>query len=117
VLESESIGKPQVAPASGTFPELLGENERGLLASTATSCMDADGITRSLVDTGSLADKMDALCIDTNLRRKLGDAGAEWAKQFTWDKIVNQWNTLLFEAEEKARMVRMRGQERGVENA
>lgn len=117
VLESESIGKPQVAPASGTFPELLGENERGLLASTATSCMDADGITRSLVDTGSLADKMDALCIDTNLRRKLGDAGAEWAKQFTWDKIVNQWNTLLLEAEEKAGMVRTRGQERRVENA
>ena len=107
VLESESIGKPQVAPASGTFPELLGENERGLLASTATSCMDADGITRSLVDTGSLADKMDALCIDTNLRRKLGDAGAEWAKQFTWDKIVNQWDTLLSETEERARIRRV----------
>ena len=113
VLESESIGKPQVAPASGTFPELLGENERGLLADIATSSMDADGITRSLVDIESLADKMDALCMDPGFRRKLGDAGAEWANQFTWDKIVNLWDTLLIEAEEKAGMVRMRGQESG----
>uniref|UniRef100_A0A6M3M4Y5 Putative glycosyltransferase n=1 Tax=viral metagenome TaxID=1070528 RepID=A0A6M3M4Y5_9ZZZZ len=107
VLESESIGKPQVAPACGTFPELLGENERGLLAGIATSSMDADGITRSLVDTGSLAEKMDALCIDANLRRKLGDAGAEWAKQFTWDKIVNQWDTLLSETEERTKIRRV----------
>lgn len=102
VLESMACGVPQAAPASGTFPELLGENERGLLASTATSSMDADGITRSLVDTESLADKMDALCTDPGFRRKLGDAGAEWAKQFTWDKIVDQWDTLLMETQEKA---------------
>lgn len=113
VLESEALGLPQVAPACGTFPELLGENERGLLADIATSSMDADGITRSLVDTGSLADKMDILYSDADLRKKLGASGAEWAKQFTWDKIVKQWDTLLLEVEENARMVRMRGQESG----
>jgi glycosyltransferase involved in cell wall biosynthesis len=107
VLESESIGKPQAAPASGTFPELLGENERGLLANIATSSMDADGITRSLVDIESLADKMDALCMDPGFRRKLGDAGAEWAKQFTWDKIVNHWDTLLSETEERTKIRRV----------
>lgn len=107
LLESEALGIPQVAPACGTFPELLGENERGLLASIATSSMDADGITRSLVDIESLADKMDALCMDSSFRHKLGDAGAEWAKQFTWDKIVNQWNTLLSETEERARIRRV----------
>ena len=104
VLESEALGLPQVAPASGTFPELLGENERGLLADIATSSMDADGITRSLVDTGSLAEKMDILYADADLRKKLGASGAEWAKQFTWDKIVNQWDTLLSETEERMRI-------------
>lgn len=99
VMESAAVGTPLVAPASGTFPELLGENERGLLASIAATAMDADGITRSLVDIESLADKMDALCMDSGLRQKLGDAGATWAKQFTWDKIVNQWNTLIMETE------------------
>lgn len=104
VLESEALGLPQVAPASGTFPELLGENERGLLADIATSSMDADGITRSLVDTGSLAEKMDILYSDTGLRKKLGASGAEWAKQYTWDKIVKQWDTLLSETEERMRI-------------
>lgn len=113
VLESEALGLPQIAPACGTFPELLGENERGLLADIATSSMDADGITRSLVDTGSLADKMDILYSDADLRKKLGASGEEWAKQYTWDKIVKQWDTLLLEVEENARMVRMRGQESG----
>lgn len=104
VLESESIGKAQVAPRCGTFPELLGENERGLLANIAASSMDADGITRSLVDVKDLAEKMDTLCSDPDLRKKLGDAGAEWAKQFTWDRVVSQWNALLLETEEKAKV-------------
>lgn len=100
VMESASVGTPLVAPASGSFPELLGENERGLLASIAATSMDADGITRSLVDIESLADKMDALCMSSVLRKNLGDAGAKWAKKYTWDKIVDQWNTLLMEAGE-----------------
>lgn len=104
VLESAAVGKAQVAPSCGSFPELLGENERGLLASVAATAMDADGITRSLVDIESLADKMDALCMDPSLRRKLGEAGEEWAKQFTWDKVVRQWDTLLVESEERARI-------------
>lgn len=106
VLESEALGLPQVAPASGTFPELLGENERGLLASIATSCMDADGITRSLVDTGSLAEKMDILYSDADLRKKLGAAGEEWAKQYAWSPIVDQWNYLLLQLEESLGFVR-----------
>lgn len=104
VLESASIGKSQVTPRCGTFPELLGENERGLLANIAASSMDADGITRALVDVRDLAEKMDTLCSDANLRKKLGDAGAEWAKQFTWDKVVQQWDALLLETEEKAKV-------------
>lgn len=106
VLESEAVGKPVVAPASGTFPELLGENERGLLASVAASSMDADGITRSLVDTGDMADKMDTLCNDASLRAKLGRAGEEWAKQHTWHKITSQWDNLLAESEERTRIAR-----------
>lgn len=102
VLESMSIGKPQAVPRCGTFPELLGENERGLLADIAASSVDADGITRSLVDVNSLSAKMDMLCINKSLRKKLGDAGAEWAKQFTWDKVVQQWDALLQEMQERS---------------
>ena len=96
VLEGMASGKPHTAPRCGSFPELLGENEeRGLLASIATSSMDADGITRSLVDIESLSEQMDMLCSDKNLRNKLGNAGEEWVKQFTWDNIAEQWDALL----------------------
>lgn len=91
-LESMAIGCPQVAPNFGSFPELLGENERGLLASVAATQLTENGTTRCLVDIESLADKMGALCSSPNLRNKLGTAGVEWAKQFTWDKVVKQWD-------------------------
>ncbi|MDD3813227.1 MAG: glycosyltransferase [Desulfocapsaceae bacterium] len=94
-LESMAIGKAQVAPNFGSFPELLGENERGLLASVAATHMTENGTTRCLVDTDSLADKMEALCTNPGFRHKLGNAGQEWAKQFTWDKIVQQWDEVL----------------------
>ena len=99
-LESMAVGIPQVAPNFGTFPELLGENERGLLASVAATQMTENGTTRCLVDVGSLADKIEALCSSPGLRHTLGAAGVEWAKQFTWDKIVKQWNRVLMEGEE-----------------
>ncbi len=104
VLESMSTGKPQAAPRCGTFPELLGESERGLLADIAASAMDADGITRALVDVNSLAETMDTFCSDPDMRKKLGDAGAEWARQYTWDKVVQQWDALLLETGEKAKV-------------
>lgn len=104
-LESMAIGKAQAAPNFGTFPELLGENERGLLASVAATQLTENGTTRCLVDVESLADKMEALCIDANLRNKLGAAGAEWAKQFTWDKTVKQWDRALVEGEEVFKIV------------
>lgn len=104
VLESESIGKAQVAPACATFPELLGNNERGLLASIATKVLEPDGFTRSLVDIENLAEKMDMLCTDPGLRRRLGDAGAIFAGQFTWAKVVRRWDELLSEIEEQQRL-------------
>lgn len=112
-LESIAVGIPQVAPDFGTFPELLGENERGLLASVAATQRNENGTIWSLVDVKSLADKMEALCVNTPLRKKLGAAGAEWAKQFTWDKVVQQWDAVLRENEEKT-MIMQGGQHAAV---
>lgn len=108
-LESEGCGIPQVAPHFGTFPELLGENERGLLANVAATQMIENGTVRCLVDVESLADKMNALYIAPWLRKKMGNDAAEWAKQFTWDKVVLQWDKLLTEGEEKLRIAQRVG--------
>jgi glycosyltransferase involved in cell wall biosynthesis len=94
ILESMAVGKAQVAPACGTGPELIGENERGLLV--PIDCMEVEEeLRRGIVNIESLADSMDTLFISKYLRDNLGGAGKEWAKQFTWDKVVARWNEVL----------------------
>lgn len=102
-LESMACGVPQAAPAFGTFPELIGENERGLLASVDKILPAPNGTLWCEVNPESLADKMDALFISPRIRIKMGNDAAEWANQFTWDKIVKQWDTFLHETGERTR--------------
>lgn len=97
VLESMAIGKPQIAPHFSTFPELIGNDERGLLASVAATHMIENGSLRCLVSVNSMASCMDELRCDKNLRSRLESAGKEWAKQYTWDKEVEQWDKVLTE--------------------
>ena len=52
-------------------------------------------LRRGIVNIESLADRMDTLFISKSLRDNLGGAGKEWAKQFTWDKVVARWNEVL----------------------
>jgi len=100
-LESMGCGVPQVAPAFGTFPELLGENERGFLASVDKIIPALNGTSWCEINPESLADKMDALFINPWIRIKMGKDAAKWAKQYTWDKVVEQWDGLLGRLTEK----------------
>lgn len=104
-LESMACEVPQVAPAFGTFPELIGDNERGLLASVDKIITAPNGTSWCEVNPESLADKMDALFISPWLRNKSGEAAAEWAKQYTWNKVVEQWDGLLGRLKEKEKTV------------
>lgn len=101
-LESMAVGVPQVAPAFGTFPELIGNNERGLLASVDKIITASNGTSWCEINTESLADKMDAMFISPWIRIKMGKEAAEWAKQYTRDKIVDQWDTFMSETGERA---------------
>jgi glycosyltransferase involved in cell wall biosynthesis len=100
ILESMAAGKAQVVPACGTGPELIGENERGLLASIDKMVIEED-LLRGIVNIESMADKMDTLFISKNLRTKLGTIGKEWAKQFTWDKVSLKWDQVLNQGKEQ----------------
>jgi glycosyltransferase involved in cell wall biosynthesis len=106
ILESMAVGKPQVVPACGTGLELIGENERGLLASIDKMVIEED-LLRGIVNIESMADKMDALFISKNLRTKLGIAGKEWAKQFTWDKVALKWDQVLNQEQEPVKEIIM----------
>lgn len=102
ILESMAVGKAQVVPACGTGPELIGENERGLLASIDKMVIEED-LLRGIVNIESLADKMDALFTSKYLRTKLGNEGKNWAKQFTWDKVALKWDRVLNQRQEQVK--------------
>ena len=102
ILESMSVGKPQVVPDCGTGHELIGENDRGLLASIDKMVIEED-LLRGIVNIESMVDKMDSLFISKHLRNKLGTAGKEWTKQFTWDKVALKWDQVLNQMQEQVK--------------
>ncbi|MDQ3421452.1 MAG: glycosyltransferase, partial [Acidobacteriota bacterium] len=77
-LEAMTIGLPVVAAARGSLPEVIGD--AGLL-------VDAD-------NANVLADAMQRLLDDGELRRDLAERGLERAKRFEWGAAAD----LLLEA-------------------
>lgn len=98
-LESMACGIPNIAPNCSSLTELIGygEKARGLLADIESSQMIQNGSIRILVSEQDLADKMKRLYTDDKLREKLGKNGTEWAKDYTWKNVVQQWDRLLEE--------------------
>lgn len=79
-LEAMAAGKAVLASRVGGVPEIVLENETGLLVPAEDVPALAQAITR-------LAD-------DDALRQRLGAAGQERAKAFDWDAIAEQYLTI-----------------------
>jgi glycosyltransferase involved in cell wall biosynthesis len=92
-FESAAIGIPQVCPDVMPFNELY-KNERGLLAGGRRFFISS-GAFRFLVDPYELADNIQRLYENRQLRDKLGRNCAEWAKQYTWEKTAKQFDDLF----------------------
>ncbi len=73
-LEAMGCGTPVVAAAASSLPEVIGE--AGLLVSP----MDID----------AWADALGRLLADYELRRQLGQQGAQRARTFNWDKTASE---------------------------
>lgn len=93
-FETAAIGIPQICPNVMPFNELYPSNERGLLASGRRMFIES-GAFRFLVDPQDLADKMQILYDNRQLRDRLGRNCAEWAKQYTWQKTAVQFDELF----------------------
>ncbi len=96
-LETIAIGIPQIGPNCSSFVELIGngETKRGLLADKGEWVMIVDGSERFEVNEQCFADKMTEIYKDDNLREKLRKNCIEWSKQYTWDKVIAQWDKLI----------------------
>ncbi len=98
-LETMAIGIPQIGPNCSSFIELIGEgdNKRGLIAEKGEWVMIQDGSERFEVNEQCFADKMKEMFKDNELREKCGKNAMEWSKQYTWNKIIIQWDNLIKE--------------------
>ena len=76
VLEAMAYGKPVVASNVGGIPYVVENGTTGLLFECG--------------NVKELAEKIIVLLRDEELRKKMGEAGRERAKEFTWDKIAEQ---------------------------
>jgi glycosyltransferase involved in cell wall biosynthesis len=75
-LEAMASGKPVVASNVGGIPFVVEEGKTGLLFESG--------------NIEDLAKKVITLLQDKELREKMGEAGRERAKEFTWNKIAEQ---------------------------
>ena len=87
LLEAMAYGKPVVASNVGGIPYVVENGTTGLLFECG--------------NVKELAEKIIVLLRDEELRKKMGEAGRERAKEFTWDKIAEQtvdlYNEILSE--------------------
>ena len=79
-LEAMAAGKAVLASRVGGVPEIVQENETGLLFPAE--------------DVPALAQALTRLAADDALRQTLGTAGRKRAKAFDWDAIAEQYLTL-----------------------
>lgn len=100
-IESMACGIPNIGPNCSSFTELIGDGERdpknarGYLALIESEAMIQDGSIRSLVDQEHLAVMMKKMSVEKDNIERFGKNAIQFAGQYTWDKICNQWNDLL----------------------
>jgi glycosyltransferase involved in cell wall biosynthesis len=104
VIEGMACGLPMIAPNCSSFTELIGNDvdlfhpeskNRGLLVDIESLQMIQDSTMRALVNENDLALKMRILYTDNKLREKLGNNAVEWSKNFKWEDICKEWDSLL----------------------
>lgn len=95
--EALACGIPIILPDNSTGPELIGEDERGWLAKSATHIVGPRwGVNMTLVDVDDLARCMLECYDDEDERHSRGSAGREFAKEhFDWEKIVDEFEEIL----------------------
>ena len=101
-LEAMACGVPCISPDCTSMTELIRNDKeqsknRGLLAKIQSNFMIQDGSIRSLVDENDLAKCMKEMYSNNELREKFSKNAVRFAEQYTWDKIIPQWNSSIKE--------------------
>lgn len=100
-LESMAVGVPQIGPDCSSFIELIGKDDdtRGLISIDGMWQMIPDGSKRYLVNEYDMSLKMEIMYLKDDFREVCSNNSLEFAQQYTWNKVIKQWNDLLNESE------------------
>ena len=83
LIEAMALGKPVIATAVGGIPEVVKDGINGILVPPKSPA--------------HVAEALDQLLTDSELRRKLGKAAAESVKDYTWSKIAEKYEKIYYE--------------------
>lgn len=100
VLEAMACGCVPVAANCSTMPELLGNEERGLLANIGGIFVEASGkfsgMEEEVVSDESLLGKLESLHNNPSKLEELRTSGIAWAKEKTWAKTAESLKEIAF---------------------
>lgn len=97
-LESMACGTPNIGPNCSSFTELIGEDpktRRGLLASIVDWQMIQNGSMRALVNEQDMAHQMKTIYQSEELRKTFSKNTVKFVQNYSWEKVVLEWDKLL----------------------
>ena len=95
LAESLACGVPVVAQNVSSITEVVGPG--GVLIPPLTTITVTSGEDQWLPDIDAFSDAIEHLYLAGGVRRKLGEAGREHIKQFSWDEAARRFDVLLTE--------------------
>ena len=104
-VEAMACGTPVVMPNNSATTEIIGANEeRGYLADSGKEpggfvVLRADNeLVRPVTDVDSLVEKWKHVYDNREEAKEKARVAREWLKDYTWDKVADQWDKIFEEA-------------------
>jgi len=99
ILESMVCGTPNVVTDFSSPHELL-MGGRGVLIKPVGYIYGQYEYLRAVCDSSAMADAFEKLYHDPELRKKIAETAYDWAKQWTWQRIVDDLEKILNDFED-----------------
>jgi glycosyltransferase involved in cell wall biosynthesis len=92
-LQAAATGVVSVGGGHSATKELL--QDHGIAVQSEETALDEFGLVRNFIDRKLAAAALERLYADAPLRKKLGQAGRQFAQTLTWDAVAMQWEESL----------------------